>query len=104
MAETRTASKKTTTKPKEGPAAPRAEAPKAEAPKAEAAREHVCPVAFCPIGMALSSVQQAGPDVLEHLLAAAREFLLAARTVIDARTSDFDPKKDGGGLERIEIA
>jgi hypothetical protein len=52
--------------------------------------------------MALSSVQQVRPDVLEHLLSAAREFLLAARAVVDARASDFETKKDGG-LKRIEI-
>ena len=65
-------------------------------------QSHVCPVAFCPIGMALSSVQQVRPDVLEHLLSAAREFLLAARAIVDARASDFETKRDGG-LKRIEI-
>ena len=40
---------------------------------------HVCPVGFCPIGMALSSMERSGPDALEHLLAAGREVLLAAK-------------------------
>jgi len=64
---------------------------------------HVCSVAFCPIGMALTSIQGAGPEVLDHLLAAAREFLLAARAVIDARAADFEGPDGAGGLEKIEI-
>jgi hypothetical protein len=64
---------------------------------------HVCNVAFCPIGLALSTVQGAAPDVLEHLLKAAQEFLLAARAVIDNRAEDLTGERDQGGLERIEI-
>ena len=61
-------------------------------------------MAFCPIGMALSAAQGAGPDVLEHLLAAAREFLLAAKAVVDARSADFEEKEDTQAtLKRIEI-
>ena len=60
----------------------------------------VCPVGFCPIGMALSAVQGARPDAVEHLLAAGREFLLAARAVIDARTGESGASST---LERIEI-
>jgi hypothetical protein len=67
------------------------------------APSHVCSVAFCPIGMALTSIQGAGPEVLDHLLAAAREFLLAARAVIDARAADFEGGARAGGLEKIEI-
>jgi hypothetical protein len=68
------------------------------------AREHVCNVAFCPIGLALSTVQGAAPDVMEHLLKAAQEFLLAARAVIDNRASDVEGRPDEGGLQRIEIS
>jgi len=72
-------------------------------PKEQAGQgQHVCPVAFCPIGLALSTVDRASPEVVEHLLVAAREFLLAARTLIDTRVADTggpEPK-----LERIEIA
>ena len=60
---------------------------------------HVCSVAFCPIGMALSTVQQARPDAVEHLLLAGREFLLAAKAVLDARAADVGRTK----LEKIEI-
>lgn len=69
----------------------RAAAPKKEAAQAQQAAR-VCPVAFCPIGAALSAVQGAGPDVLEHLLAAAREFLLALKALVDARSADFEEK------------
>jgi hypothetical protein len=65
---------------------------------------YVCPVAFCPIGAALSAVQGAGPEVLDHLLAAAREFLLAVKALVDVRSADFG---EGGGtrepLTKIEI-
>lgn len=99
MPESRPRSKKTTT-PTSEPASE--EAAKAGATKASASA-HVCPVAFCPIGMALTSVQQVAPDVLDHLLAAARELLLAAKAVVDARAADFDGGERQGTLERIEI-
>jgi hypothetical protein len=72
----------------------------------EASRQErpVCSVAFCPIGLTLTGVQAAGTDALEHLLAAAREFLLAAKSVMDARAADVDPSGRSGDLERIEIA
>jgi hypothetical protein len=73
-------------------------------PQEEPGRAPVCPVGFCPIGMALTSVQGAGPEVLDHLLSAAREFLLAAKAIVDARVGDAQPGSGSGGLERIEIA
>lgn len=60
----------------------------------------VCPVGFCPIGMALSAVQGVRPDAVEHVLAAGRELLLAARAVIDARAEESGASST---LERIEI-
>ncbi|HEU4527922.1 MAG TPA: hypothetical protein VFT80_08340 [Actinomycetota bacterium] len=87
---------------------PRKTEPGSEPPREEASasgpREHVCNVAFCPIGLALSTMQGAAPDVLEHLLKAAQEFLLAAKAVIDARASDFEGETAGGSLQRIEIS
>lgn len=80
----------------------RSEEPREE--PAAAQREHVCNVAFCPIGLALSTVQGAAPDVLEHLLKAAQEFLLAAKAVIDARASDLEGEPASGSLQRIEIS
>jgi hypothetical protein len=62
----------------------------------------VCPVAFCPVGMALTAVQGAGPDVIEHLLHSAREFLLAAKALVDSRAEGLQGQGDRP-LERIEI-
>ncbi len=66
------------------------------------AREHPCSVAFCPIGLTLNTLQEAQPDVIEHLLLAGRELLLAAKAVLDANAG-----RSGDGssrLERIDIA
>ena len=65
------------------------------------AREHACSVPFCPIGMTLNTLQEARPDVVEHLLLAGRELLLAAKAVIDANA---ERAGEGSRLERIEIA
>lgn len=75
---------------------------------AEGAQQPVCTVAFCPICMAVTAGQGAAPDVFEHLLAAAREFFLAARAVIDVRgdhVSGADANQNGSkDFERIEIS
>jgi hypothetical protein len=75
---------------------------------ARAERATVCTVAFCPICMAVTASQGAAPDVLEHLLAAAREFFLAARAVVDARgdhLSGEDVSPNGSrDFEKIEIS
>jgi hypothetical protein len=55
--------------------------------------------------MAVTAAQTVAPDAVEHLLNAAREFLLAARAVVDARADDLARQHDGKkNLERIEIA
>lgn len=64
---------------------------------------HVCDVAFCPIGLALSAVQPMKPDVVEHLLAAGREFFLAAKALMDARADDLSKEGDASSLEKIDI-
>lgn len=75
---------------------------------ARAERGTVCTVAFCPICMAVTASQGAAPDVLEHLLASAREFFLAVRAVVDARgdhLSGEDVNPNGSGdFEKIEIS
>jgi hypothetical protein len=103
MAETKTASKATASRR----AGARATSEPPDEPMSDVgapAREHVCNVAFCPIGLALSTVQGAAPDVLEHLLKAGQEFFLAMRAVVDNRAKDFEgtPAKDT--MERIEIS
>jgi hypothetical protein len=76
--------------------------------EAAAPQQPVCTVAFCPICMAVTAGQGAAPDVFEHLLAAAREFFLAARAVIDVRgdhVSGVDQSANGSkDFERIEIS
>jgi hypothetical protein len=66
-----------------------------------------CPVAWCPICLAVSTVQPLRPDVVEHLLKAGTELLLAFRGVIDARADQVAPEKDGSAtstrLEKIEL-
>lgn len=78
----------------------RATGPGATGPGEARAGDHVCSVAFCPVAMLLTATQQVRPEVIEHLLAAGREFLLAARAVLDARTEGFARTSN---LEHIEI-
>jgi hypothetical protein len=95
----------TKTRAKAPPKEPAAEPSPPKAEPSSSAREHACNVAFCPIGLAMSTVQGAAPEVMEHLLKAASEFLLAARAVIDNRAKDFeDDQGDRGGMTRIEIS
>ncbi|HEX8099975.1 MAG TPA: hypothetical protein VF660_07215 [Actinomycetota bacterium] len=60
----------------------------------------ICSVAFCPICMVVTAVGDARPDLIQHLLLASREFLLAVRSVIDARLEGAPPPSK---LERITI-
>ena len=64
------------------------------------AQPHVCPVGFCPIGMALTVADQVRPEIVEHLLAAGREFLLAVKAVIDSRAEGLQRSSP---LEKIDI-
>jgi hypothetical protein len=77
----------------------RAERDVANAAEPSGGDSQICPVTFCPIGLALSAAQRS-PDAVEHLIAAGREFLLAARAVVDARR---DGSEDAAKLEKIEI-
>ena len=74
----------------------RAEAETEEAPSAGP----ICPVGFCPVGMALTFGEQVRPEVIEHLLAAGRELLLAMKAVVDARVEGFERASP---LERVTI-
>jgi hypothetical protein len=66
-----------------------------------------CPVAWCPICLAVSTVQPLKPEMLEHLLKAGTEMLLALRAVIDARademTGDGDVPSGPSRLEKIDL-
>jgi hypothetical protein len=67
---------------------------------AEKARPQVCSVAFCPICTLVTAMGEARPELVEHLLLAGREVLLAARAVIDARLESLPPPPK---LERLTI-
>ena len=68
------------------------------------AGEHpVCTVAFCPICMMVTTIGDLKPELVEHLLAAGREMLLAARAVIDARLQTMEEEEPASGLKRIDI-
>ena len=62
----------------------------------------ICTVGFCPICAAVTAVQPIRPDAVEHLVSAAREFLLAAKSVLDSRVEQTDgTPKARQRLERI---
>lgn len=65
----------------------------------------MCPVAFCPICTAVSAVNRATPDVVQHLLAAGQQFLLALQAVVDARAADYAEPADEAEarIEHIDI-
>jgi hypothetical protein len=79
----------------------------ARAPGADAAggapEAHVCNVGFCPIGLALTSVQPMRPEVVEHLLVAGREFVLAMQAVVSARAEQFAGEGVPTDLQKIDI-
>ncbi|MCA1726960.1 MAG: hypothetical protein LC722_04730 [Actinobacteria bacterium] len=83
---------------------------KTEVPPPDAAEEEptatprhdpaICGVAFCPVSMLLTATGTVSPEVVEHLLAAGRELLLAAQVVINARAESMGRTSP---LEHIEI-
>ena len=80
-------------------------APPPEPPSTpEEAAAPICSVAFCPICTVVTALGDARPDVTEHLVAAAREGLLALRALIDARLESVDHSGDRGRIQRVEIA
>ena len=56
----------------------------------------VCNVSFCPICQAAKATQSAGPEAFGHLVAAAREFFLAAKVVVEAMPKDPSDWRPGG--------
>lgn len=74
-----------------------------EAPSKDSAPRPSCSFSFCPICMALTAVGDARPEVIEHLLVASREALLALRAIIDARLDGTPPAEEPTRLERLTI-
>lgn len=61
-----------------------------------------CPVALCPVCAAVQLLQPLNPAVVEHLLNAGREFLLAAKAALAVIGADTKDEGDGP-LEKIDI-
>lgn len=56
----------------------------------------------CPICAGVGLIKQMNPEVAEHLISAAREFLLAARAVLDS-VAEGQPAKRPQEVERIPL-
>ena len=65
-------------------------------------RAAACPVALCPVCAAVQLLQPLNPAVVEHLLNAGREFLLAAKAALAVLGADTKDEGDGP-LEKIDI-
>jgi hypothetical protein len=72
----------------------------ADVSEGEPPRQPVCPVGFCPIGFALSAADQVRPEVVEHLLVAGRELMLAMKAFVDAQADRLGRESP---IERIDI-
>jgi hypothetical protein len=64
--------------------------------------EPVCQVAWCPICFAVGAVQPIQPEVVEHLLRAGTEMLMAFRSVLDARVGQTGEGDEDPGPTRLE--
>lgn len=64
--------------------------------------EPVCQVAWCPICFAVGAVQPIQPEVVEHLLKAGTEMLMAFRSVLDARVGQAGEGDEDPGATRLE--
>jgi len=62
----------------------------------------MCTVAFCPICLVVTAIGDARPELVEHLMVAGKEMLLAARSVIDARLQTLE-EEPASELKRIRI-
>jgi len=100
--------KKRTSRPKVE-AVPEPEKETAEQPTQDHGAPGVCPVAWCPICMAVTAATPLRPDVIEHLLAAGTELLMAFRALIDVRADQLAGEAPGTDrtekvrLEKIEL-
>jgi hypothetical protein len=67
----------------------------------------MCPVAWCPICLAVTTVQPVKPEMIEHLLKAGTEMLLALRAVVDARADEMSDDGErptrSSRLEKIDL-
>lgn len=59
----------------------------------------ICQVAMCPICTLVAATGQVRPEVVEHLIKAGMEFMLAVKAIVDARTEGHGPAR----MEKIEV-
>ena len=64
----------------------------ASAPPADERPPPLCQVALCPICATVMLLGDVQPELVDHLLAAGREVLLAMRTIIDIRLQEGPPR------------
>lgn len=57
----------------------------------------------CPVGIAFGTVRGASPETLDHLMAASRELVAAARTVMEALEANLERHGRAGQLQRIDL-
>lgn len=74
----------------------------------EGNHEHVADCAYCPVCTAISLVRRTNPEVLDHLAAAAREFMIAAGLLLSEageRIGASDSKEPSGprAAERTKV-
>ena len=63
----------------------------------------LCSFALCPICMLLTAAGEARPELLDHVLSASREVLLAVRALIDVRLEGAEAPQRPTRLERLTI-
>lgn len=57
----------------------------------------------CPVGIAFGTVRGASPETLDHLMAASRELVAAARTVMEALEANLERRGRTGPLQHIDL-
>jgi hypothetical protein len=60
----------------------------------------LCSIGFCPICTFVTAMGEARPELVDHLVIASREVLLAVRSLIDARLEGMPPAPK---MERLTI-
>ena len=83
-----------------GPGATRTGRAEDAAPPDSAVPPPLCSIAFCPICTFVTAVGEVRPELVDHLIVASREVLLAARALIDARLEGMPPPPK---MERLTI-
>jgi hypothetical protein len=71
--------------------------------EATAEKEHtVCTVAWCPVCMAVTATRPLHPEMVDHVLKAGAEFLLAIRALLDTRADEVSGEQNGKASTKLE--